>query len=98
MTQQVHSCCKEMCKLCRETMEGPCAWLSLGNEYCDEIIRIDATLCHYKSKYFDLQKRIDKAIKFVEALKEEIYDNEEYIIDNIELNIMLDILRGKDNE
>ena len=46
----------------------------------------------------ELQKRIDKAIKFVEALKEEIYDNEEYIIDNIELNIMLDILRGKDNE
>ena len=94
MTQQVHSCCKDMCKLCRETMDKPCAWLSLGNEYCDEIIRIDATLCHYKSKYFDLQKRIDKAVEYCKEtldLKEE-YNNEVECV----VNDLLDILRGKD--
>jgi len=46
MTQIVDDRLKKMCNKCQSMFDKPCAWLSLGNEYCDEIM--------------DIQRKIDQ--------------------------------------
>lgn len=44
MTQRVNEKLKEMCRACSVHSDRPCAWLSLGNEYCSEIMNIQEML------------------------------------------------------
>lgn len=38
MTQVINKKLMKCCDQCHKYMNGACAWLSLGNEYCDEIM------------------------------------------------------------
>lgn len=44
MTQIVDKKLKLMCANCKSHFDKPCAWLSLGNEYCTEIMEIQKEL------------------------------------------------------
>ena len=44
MTQIVDERLKKMCDECHSHLDKPCAWLSLGNEYCEEIMNIQQEL------------------------------------------------------
>ena len=44
MTQIVDKKIKLMCDYCKSHFDKPCAWLSLGNEYCTEIMEIQKEL------------------------------------------------------
>lgn len=42
--QKVNEKLKEMCDLCQSHCDKPCAWVSLGNEYCTNIMNIQNEL------------------------------------------------------
>ena len=64
MTKKVVKELENMCNHCQYMLDKPCAWLSLGNEYCDEIMNIQKKIDNLKKhneklnkeaqKYFDL--------------------------------------------
>ncbi len=56
MTQIVDDRLKKMCNKCQSMFDKPCAWLSLGNEYCDEIM--------------DIQRKIDQLTNNQNELEE----------------------------
>ena len=67
MTQIVDRCIKDMCDKCHKNLDGPCAWLSLGNEYCDEIMNIQQEIDRLNSiirieidENDELQQRINE--------------------------------------
>lgn len=63
MTQIVDERLKKMCDKCHSHLDKPCAWLSLGNEYCGEIMNIQQEL-----------QRKDNQIQIMENYLELIYD------------------------
>ena len=40
MTQIINKKLRKCCETCNKYMDTPCAWLSLGNEYCTEIMEV----------------------------------------------------------
>ena len=60
MTQIVDKKLKLMCDCCKSHFDKPCAWLSLGNEYCTEIMEIQK----------ELEKLKEEKDKEIEQLKE----------------------------
>ena len=44
MTQRINDKLKKCCELCQSHLDKPCAWLSLGNEYCDTIMEMQNEL------------------------------------------------------
>ena len=58
MTQIVDERLKKMCDECHSHLDKPCAWLSLGNEYCEEIMNI--------------QQELQKKDNIINAIKEEL--------------------------
>lgn len=85
MTQIVDKRLSKMCNKCQSMSDKPCAWLSLGNEYCDEIMEIQQEIERLKEDVelfksdlisctntgLSLITRIDKAIEY----NKEIVDN-----------------------
>lgn len=51
MTQIVDERLKKMCDECHSHLDKPCAWLSLGNEYCEEIMNIQQELQEIKKEH-----------------------------------------------
>ena len=100
MTQIVDKCIKDMCDECHKNLDGPCAWLSLGNEYCDEIMNIQQEIDRLNSiirikidENYELKQRNDKAIEYNQKIYDTSTENERLLA-----KINLDILRGEDNE
>jgi len=68
MTQIVDCRLKKMCNKCESNLDKPCAWLSLGNEYCDEIMDIEKQLrglnyqCRYLKRTRDIMQEYLKLI------------------------------------
>lgn len=56
MTQTVDKKLKLMCDCCKSHFDKPCAWLSLGNEYCTEIMEIQKKLEKLKEERKTLYK------------------------------------------
>ena len=44
MTQRINDKLKKCCELCQSNLDKPCAWLSLGNEYCDTIMEVQSDI------------------------------------------------------
>lgn len=52
MTQKINDKLKKCCELCQSHLDKPCAWLSLGNEYCDTIMEVQSDI-EIKDKVID---------------------------------------------
>ena len=52
MTQRINDKLKKCCELCQSNLDKPCAWLSLGNEYCDTIMEVQSDI-EIKDKVID---------------------------------------------
>ena len=63
MTQVINDKLKKCCRQCHSFMDKPCAWLSLGNEYCTEIMNVQQEIER-------LNNIINKAIKYIKQCKE----------------------------
>lgn len=108
MTQIVDRCIKDMCDKCHKNLDGPCAWLSLGNEYCDEIMNIQQEIDRLNSiirieidENDELQQRINKVIDDLNDTLEinqhmKIGNNELVQLDIDHIKKIIDILRGED--
>ena len=97
MTQIVDKCIKDMCDECHKNLDGPCAWLSLGNEYCDEIMNIQQEIDRLNSiirieidENYKLKQKINKALGYTDRRDIE-WGSEEH-------DKITSILRGEDNE
>lgn len=58
MTQIVDERLKKMCDECHSHLDKPCAWLSLGNEYCTEIMDIQQELQRKDNNWNELKEFI----------------------------------------
>lgn len=66
MTQKINDKLKKCCELCQSNLDKPCAWLSLGNEYCDTIMEVQADI-EIKDKVIEkIKSKLQKHINFCE--------------------------------
>lgn len=56
MTQIVDKNLYKMCSKCQSMFDKPCAWLSLGNEYCDEIMNIQQQINQLTNNWNELEE------------------------------------------
>ena len=61
MTQIVDKRLVKMCNKCQSMFDKPCAWLSLGNEYCDEIMNIQHKIDQLTNNWNELEESIKKS-------------------------------------
>ena len=81
MTQIVDERIKKMCDECHSHLDKPCAWLSLGNEYCEEIMNI--------------QQELQRKDNLINSLKNELYHIYNYAgLETKELEYKINELEG----
>ena len=56
MTQIVNEKLKKMCNKCQSNLDKPCAWLSLGNEYCTEIMETQKAIDQLTNNWNELEE------------------------------------------
>lgn len=106
MTQRVHDYCVYMCNQCSKSSDKPCAWLSLGNEYCDEIMDIERYICGLETenemiwrRYNEQYNQICNALNYVKnnSCKSEvnIYGIPEYLVFKGSVEELLQKLKGE---
>lgn len=62
MTQRINDKLKKCCELCQSHLDKPCAWLSLGNEYCDTIMEVQADI-EIKDKVIENLEKENKELR-----------------------------------
>lgn len=78
MTQKINDKLKKCCELCQSNLDKPCAWLSLGNEYCDTIMEVQADI-EIKDKVIEQKNRLIKSQKqYIKDLVEKVGGEDEY--------------------
>ena len=93
MTKKVDDRLKAMCNNCQSNLNKPCAWLSLGNEYCDEIMDIQNELQRYK-KFVDDILNFYKHNRYEEELTE---DNMfKFVLNQNEMIMTIEEFKGDD--
>lgn len=70
MTQLINEKLKKCCENCHSLLDKPCAWLSLGNEYCDAIMEVQQEIERLNKCYCN---RSDCAGRLNQ--KNEVYDS-----------------------
>ena len=55
MTQIVDKRLVKMCNKCQSMFDKPCAWLSLGNEYCTEIMETQEVINQLTNNWNELE-------------------------------------------
>lgn len=56
MTQVINKKIRKCCDHCQSMLDKPCAWLSLGNEYCDEIMEANEEIDRLNNVINELEK------------------------------------------
>lgn len=75
MTQIVDERLKKMCDECHSHLDKPCAWLSLGNEYCEEIMNIQQELQKKDNNWNELKDYINRFLYMLNGiLDRDIYE------------------------
>lgn len=111
MTQLINEKLKKCCENCHSLLDKPCAWLSLGNEYCDaimevqqEIERLNKCYCNrsdcagrlnQKNEVYD--SVVQRNEKAIEYLEAVNKSNQKMFV-LVEKQYLLDILKGEDRE
>lgn len=72
MTQIINDKLKKICENCREKCDKPCAWISLGNEYCDDIMEAQQELERLNNIIDELEKYLKNRIDELQE-QEKIY-------------------------
>ena len=67
MTQVINKKLIKCCDQCHKYMNGACAWLSLGNEYCDEIMEIQKVIDQLTNNWNELEKWLKEQKKIENA-------------------------------
>lgn len=70
MTQVINKKLMKCCDQCHKYMNGACAWLSLGNEYCDEIMETQKVIDQLTNNWNELEEFVKN--KMLYAFKNEI--------------------------
>lgn len=60
MTQVINKKLMKCCVCCKSHFDKPCAWLSLGNEYCTEIIETQKVIDQLTNNWNELEEWLEK--------------------------------------
>ena len=60
MTQLINKKLRKCCDHCQSMLDKPCAWLSLGNEYCEEIMEVNKEIDRLNNVINELEKELNK--------------------------------------
>lgn len=63
MTQVINKKLMKCCDCCKRHFDKPCAWLSLANEYCDEILETQKVIDQLTNNWNELEKYIKERIE-----------------------------------
>lgn len=84
--QRINDKLKSLCKFCSSNLDKPCAWISLGNEYCDRIMNV-------QNELDNRNEIISKAIGHINACKTNLGN---YVLSPSETECLLRILENKE--
>ena len=56
MTQVINKKLMKCCDCCKSHFDKPCAWLSLGNEYCTEIMETQKVIDQLTNNWNELEE------------------------------------------
>ena len=99
MTQVINKKLMKCCDCCKSHFDKPCAWLSLGNEYCTEIMETQKVIDQLTNNWNELEEDINNKIKDIKTNFSQVngnYFNMNYVIDTYEevLDKMNEIKEG----
>ena len=63
MTQVINKKLMKCCDCCKSHFDKPCAWLSLGNEYCDEIMETQQVIDQLTNNWNELEEWLKSEIE-----------------------------------
>lgn len=63
MTQVINKKLMKCCDQCHKYMNGACAWLSLGNEYCTEIMETQKVIDQLTNNWNELEEWLESVIE-----------------------------------
>ena len=66
MTQLINKKLRKCCDHCQSMLDKPCAWLSLGNEYCEEIMEVNKEIDRLNNVINELEKYHIKSMENLE--------------------------------
>ena len=91
MTQIVDKRLVKMCDKCQSMFDKPCAWLSLGNEYCDEIMDIQNKLDQLTNNWNELEEWLEEGTQELPYINGDMYWREacENVLGKMKVMIVL---------
>lgn len=86
MTQVINKKLMKCCDQCHKYMGKPCAWLSLGNEYCTEIMEAQKQLDQLTNNWNELEEWLKSYIALIEnpdTLEEQTLEDLKEVLDKM---------------
>ena len=73
MTQVINKKLMKCCDQCHKYMNGACAWLSLGNEYCDEIMAVQQQIDQLTNNWNELEEWLKEGTEELPYINGDMY-------------------------
>ena len=86
MTQVINKKLMKCCDNCHKYMNSACAWLSLGNEYCDEIMETQKVIDQLTNNWNELEEWLKSYISLIEnpdTLEEQTLEDLKEVLDKM---------------
>ena len=86
MTQVINKKLMKCCDCCKSHFDKPCAWLSLGNEYCTEIMETQKVIDQLTNNWNELEEWLKSYISLIEnpdTLEEQTLEDLKEVLDKM---------------
>lgn len=86
MTQVINKKLMKCCDCCKSHFDKPCAWLSLGNEYCTEIMETQKVIDQLTNNWNELEEWLKSYIALFDnpdTLEEQTLEDLEEVLDKM---------------